>query len=64
MNQRDVAREFGAADSRTIIRWSQTGRFPRPVRVVGTTRIFRREDVERFYARRDEDVAARPELAG
>jgi predicted DNA-binding transcriptional regulator AlpA len=54
INQREIAREFGGADSRTIIRWSQSGRFPRPVKVVGTTRLFDRAEVERFFRSRVE----------
>lgn len=58
INQREIAREFGGADSRTIIRWSQSGRFPRPVKVVGTTRLFDRAEVVRFFRSRVEPQPA------
>lgn len=52
INQREIAREYEGMKTRNILRWVQQGVFPSPIKVVGVTRLFDREEVERFFRAR------------
>lgn len=48
LTAREVARMIGAGE-RSVWRWSQSGRMPRPVRIGAAVR-FRRADIEQWIA--------------
>lgn len=49
INQHEIAAEFGGMTTKHILRWVQAGKFPMPVKVIETIRLFDREEVERFF---------------
>lgn len=53
INQREIADEFGGMTSQQILRWVARGQFPLPVKIIGTTRLFDRSEVEKFLRSRD-----------
>lgn len=49
--QADIEAEFGIP-RRDLIRWTQKGLFPAPLRIIGRKYWFDRAEVERFWTRR------------